>query len=73
MPLFYLKSYKLTMFSVQKNKKFAMNVAPTVPAYYTRFSLFGSGTKLKLALLCGDELECLVEIWKKNTIKIRLI
>ena len=71
MPLFYLKSYKLTMFSVQKNKKFVMNVAPTVPAYYTRFNLFG--TKLKLELLCGDELECLVENWKKNTIKTKLI
>ena len=57
-PLFYLKSNKLTMFSAQKNEKFAMNAAPTVPAYYIHyFSLFGSGTKLKLEPSRGEELE----------------
>ena len=50
------------MYSVQKNEKFVMNVASTVPAYYIHFNLFGGGTKLKLEpLLRGDKHERLLE------------
>ena len=58
---FHLNSKKLTMFSVQKNKKFAMDIATTVPAYYIHFNLHTRDTKISLESLGEDEREHLLE------------
>lgn len=57
---FCLKSNKLTMFSVEKNKKFTMDIAATVAAYYIHFNIFGIGTKLTLEPLSIEEREQLL-------------
>ncbi|OEU10860.1 hypothetical protein FRACYDRAFT_263729 [Fragilariopsis cylindrus CCMP1102] len=52
---FHLKSNKLTMFSVQKSKKFVIDIDTTVPAYYIHFNIFNAGTMLTLEPLGEDE------------------
>jgi len=47
---FHLKSKKLTMFSVQKNTKFTMDVATTVDTYYIHFNLYQSGKSIRITL-----------------------
>jgi hypothetical protein len=58
---FQLKSNKLTMFSVHKNKKFTIDIATTVPAYHIHFNLYDVGTKLTLEPLREDERKLLLE------------
>eukprot|EP00751_Fragilariopsis_kerguelensis_P045658 CAMPEP_0170984710 /NCGR_PEP_ID=MMETSP0736-20130129/5027_1 /TAXON_ID=186038 /ORGANISM="Fragilariopsis kerguelensis, Strain L26-C5" /LENGTH=290 /DNA_ID=CAMNT_0011408463 /DNA_START=1 /DNA_END=873 /DNA_ORIENTATION=+ len=52
---FHLKANKLTMFSVQKNKKFTIDVATTVGAYYIHFNTHYIGTKWTLEPLSEEE------------------
>jgi hypothetical protein len=52
---FHLKSNKLTMFSVQKNRKFVIDVATSVPAYYIHLNVHGVGSKVTLEPLGEDE------------------
>jgi len=52
---FHLKSNKLTMFSIQKDKMFTMKVDPTDHAYYIHSNVHSAGTKLTLEPLCGQE------------------
>jgi hypothetical protein len=58
---FHLKTNKLNMFSVQKNKRFVMDITTTVPAYYIHFNLFHLGTKISLEPLSQDEATSLLE------------
>jgi len=51
---FHLKEDKLTMFTIQKNQKFTINVA-TTNAYYIRFNMLFMGTKLTLEPLNEEE------------------
>lgn len=53
---FHLKANKLTMFSVQKNKMFTMDIATIVGAYYIHFNSHYIGTKWAIEPL-GEE-EC---------------
>jgi hypothetical protein len=57
---FHLKTNKLSMFSVLKNKKFVMDIATTCPAYYIHFNLYHVGTKISLEPLHEDECERLL-------------
>mmetsp|Transcript_65249 Transcript_65249/g.72879 ORF Transcript_65249/g.72879 Transcript_65249/m.72879 type:complete len:353 (-) Transcript_65249:77-1135(-) len=52
---FHLKAKKLTMFSVQKNQKFTIDVATTVHAYYIQFNMLHKGTKVTLEPLNDEE------------------
>ena len=45
---FHLKSNKLTMFSLSKNRKFTVDIATTVESYYIHFIMNIIGTKLTL-------------------------
>ncbi|OEU14461.1 hypothetical protein FRACYDRAFT_241006 [Fragilariopsis cylindrus CCMP1102] len=58
---FHLKSNKLTMFSVQKNKKFVIDIDTTVPAYYSHFNILYVGTKVTLEPLGEDECERILD------------
>ena len=59
---FHLKSNKLTMFSVQENKKFVIdNIDTTVPAYYIHFNILYVGTKVTLEPLGEDECERMLD------------
>jgi hypothetical protein len=58
---FQLKTNKLTMFSVQKNLKFVIDIATTCPAYYIHFDFHAVITKLTLEPLCDDERERLLD------------
>jgi len=51
---FHLISSKLTMFSVQKNRKFIIGDIPTT-AYYIHFNMFSFGDKLTLEPLNAEE------------------
>jgi len=54
---FHLKTNKLTMFSVQKNVKYTMNIATKVNySYYIHFNIRFSGTKITLESL--NQVEC---------------
>ena len=55
---FHLKSNKLTTFHVQKNKKFTIDVATTVGAYYIHFNMHFSNTMLTLEPLDEEERAC---------------
>jgi hypothetical protein len=59
---FHLKLYKLTMFSVQENKKFVIDIAKcrTVCEYYIHFNLYDPGNKIFLEPLSEYERECLL-------------
>ena len=59
---FHLNSKKLTMFSVQKNKKFVINIA-TIPLreYYIHFNLYSIGTTISLEPLGEEERERILE------------
>ena len=52
---FHLISNKLTMFSVQKNRKFIIDDIGTTHAYYIHFNMFWSGDKLTLEPLNEEE------------------
>merc|ERR1712238_417617 len=52
---FHFGANKLTMFSVQKNRKFTIDITTPDDAYYMHFVLYLSGDKLKLEPLHGDE------------------
>jgi len=54
---FHLKSNKLTMFSVQKNRKLVIDIdiATALPAYYIHFNIPYGGTKFTLEPLGDDE------------------
>lgn len=58
---FHLKSKKLTMFSVQKKRKFVMVIATTVPSYYIHFNFLTVHTKLTLEQLRENECGRLLE------------
>jgi hypothetical protein len=52
---FHLKSNKLTMFSIQKNKKFVIDIAIPLHEYYIHFNVYNFGIKLTLEPLGEDE------------------
>merc|ERR1712238_556826 len=52
---FHFGANKLTMFSVQKNRKFTIDIVKPVDAFYMHFVLYKWGDKLKLEPLHGDE------------------
>ena len=52
---FHLKSNQLTMYSVQKNRKFSIDIAATECAYYIHFNTIISGTKWTLEPLVRKE------------------
>jgi hypothetical protein len=59
---FHLKFNKLIMFSVQKNKRFVIDIARSkiVREYYIHFNLYDPGNKILLEPLNEDERECLL-------------
>jgi hypothetical protein len=59
---FHLKLNKLTMFSVQKNKRFVIDIAKgrMDREYYIHFNLYDPGNKISLEPLSEDERECLL-------------
>jgi hypothetical protein len=59
---FHLKFNKLIMFSVQKNKRFVIDIAKSkiVREYYIHFNLYDPGNKILLEPLNEDERECLL-------------
>ena len=59
---FHLKSNKLTMFSVQKNKVFVIGIVTTaIREYYIHFNLHDVGTKISLEPLSDEERTLLPE------------
>jgi hypothetical protein len=58
---FHLKSNKLTMFSVQKNRKFVNTVANPLREYYIHFNLYAVGTKITLETLDKYERKRMLE------------
>ena len=59
---FHLKSNKLTMFSVQKNKVFVIGIVTTaIREYYIHFNLHDVGTKISLEPLSDEERKLLPE------------
>ena len=52
---FHLKSNTLTMFSVQKNKKFIMDIQTPVDVYYINFVMANTGTSITLEPLDKEE------------------
>jgi len=52
---FHLTAKKITMFSVQKNQKFTIDVATTVDTYYIHFNIMYISTKLTLEPLNEEE------------------
>ena len=49
------------MFSVQKNKKFVIDIDTTVPAYYIHFNLRDVGIQITLEPMSEDECERMLE------------
>jgi hypothetical protein len=59
---FHLKSNKLTMFSVEKNRKLVIDMVTTSDAYYyIYFNLYVVGTKISLEPLNEDEQKFMLE------------
>jgi len=54
---FHLKSNKLSMYCVQKNKTFTINFATTVDVYHIHFNIHNPGTKITLEPLNKIEWE----------------